>query len=94
MKFRIILVLTLMTHASQEATSQERCPASETGCTIENAHERIKNRINEGAHRVFNNANPDGRLREVKDTLEECFQCGTDAIVEGIDRFDSAHSND
>ena len=75
------------------AQAQNRCPAGQSGCTIENAAERIQQRVNQGAQRVINNSNPQGRVNEVRRTLQDCLNCGTDAIREGMNRVTSNSSS-
>ena len=79
-------VALLALSAGVQAREQKRCPAGETGCTLENAHQRIKERVDDGARSVLRNDNPNGRVREVKKTLDYCVQCGFDAINDGADR--------
>ena len=73
--------------ASFSASAADRCPASYSGCTVDNAHEQIRSRVREGAENVWRGTNSQGRVREVRDTLRYCVTCGTDAIKNGMDRI-------
>ena len=65
-----IILMTPVVHAAG------RCPAGESGCTIDNAPTRIQERVNEGARKVLRNENEAGRVNEVKDTVQDCLICG------------------
>lgn len=67
------------------AEANSRCPAGSSGCTPDNAASRIQQRVNQGARDVMRNNNPNGRVREVQDTLRDCFDCGAEAIRRGIE---------
>jgi hypothetical protein len=67
------------------AYAQQRCPAGSSGCTVNNAPERIQQRVNQGARDVIRNRNPVGRVQEVKDALRDCIECGMDAVRKGAD---------
>ena len=66
------------------ASAAGRCPAGESGCTIDNAPTRIQERVNEGARKVLRNENPAGRVNEVRDTVKDCLKCGKDALQDGL----------
>lgn len=57
-----------------------RCPAGESGCTIFNAPERIRERTNEGAREVLEADSMRDRVDAVKRTLKDCQECAMDAI--------------
>jgi hypothetical protein len=81
----------LLLAPAPEATAQgrsgaSRCPAGSSGCTVDNAGERIQERVRQGARDVMNERGVGGRGREIKRTLRDCVDCGTDAIREGVDR--------
>lgn len=69
--------------------ASKRCPAGESGCTMDNAPERIRDRVNEGARRVIRDENQYGRVNEVRETVKECLTCGTDAIRDGMNKIQS-----
>ena len=71
----------------------DRCPASSSGCNIDNGAEKIRERVNEGAQNVMQDTNPSGRLDEIKSTVKECLQCGTDAIKDGFNKASGSESN-
>lgn len=73
--------------SSSMAAAQDRCPASNNDCTLDDAFDRIKDRIDEGARKVWNNENPEGRVNEVRRTLNDCSECGWNAIRNGMDRI-------
>ena len=60
-----------------------RCPAGASGCTIENAAEKMKERVDEGRHKVSETSNPVTKAKEVGKTLRDCVQCGMDAVTGG-----------
>ena len=60
-----------------------RCPASDSGCTIYNAPDRMRDRINEGRRDVDEADNPLDKVKEVYKTLRDCEQCGVDALKNG-----------
>ena len=68
------------------AQAQSRCPAGDSGCTLDNAADKIKDRVDEGAKSVLSNSNPSGRVSEVKETLKDCVNCGMDAVKDGMDK--------
>lgn len=72
--------------AAPAVGAQSRCPAGDSGCTLENAPDRIKERVDEGAKKVLNDSNEQGRWKEVKDTVKDCIKCGMDAVKDGIDQ--------
>lgn len=82
----VAAVAILLCHA--HALAAERCPAGQSGCTLDNAPQRIQQRVNEGAAKVLEDENPGGRVQEVKDTLEGCIDCAMDAIEGGMDDTD------
>ena len=63
-----------------------RCPAGTSGCTTDNASDVIRDRVKEGAEKTVKNPDGRGRVREVKDTLKDCFQCGSDAFKDGVNK--------
>ncbi len=67
-------------------TKSSRCPAGDSGCTAENAGERIQERANEGARKVITNENSVGRVKEAARTVKDCINCGMDAVKDGADR--------
>lgn len=64
------------------AQAQNRCPAGNLGCNAENTDnaERIRDRVNEGARRVWTNPSGNGRLKETRDMLKDCIECGVDTL--------------
>lgn len=72
--------------AQAQEDGGDRCPAGGSGCTLDNAAEKIWERVVEGANDVLDNSNPEGRVKEVKETIHDCMECGMDAIKEGMDR--------
>lgn len=68
------------------ASSQTRCPAGDSGCTMETAPSEIRNHVIDGAHDVWKNPNGNGRVKEVKETLQDCMNCGLDAVKDGFNR--------
>ena len=71
--------------APASSAAPQRCPAGESGCTVDTAPAKILNRAVEGAKAVILNSNGEGRVEEVKKTLKDCGECGTDAIKSGMD---------
>ncbi len=86
-KYVALVALTMSTCILPSVQAAGRCPAGESGCTIENAGERIRERVNDGARSVIRNENPEGRAKEVGKTLKDCVKCGMDAVKEGADRI-------
>ncbi len=84
----LMVILVFAGHAP----AQGRCPSGESGCTMEDAATRIRDRAQEGARNVINNENPSGRAREVRETLRDCVECGIDAIRDGMNRIDNSSS--
>ncbi len=87
MKLAYAVLIVAVSAFSSNAYANDRCPAGETGCNINNAHEKIRERVNEGTRKVIRNENPEGRVREVGETVKYCIKCGTDAIKEGADKI-------
>lgn len=69
------------------AFAQNRCPAGETNCTMDDAFSNIQDRVHEGARNVIRDENPGGRAEEIKDTLKDCMECGANAIKSGINNI-------
>lgn len=88
MRKRIVRVLALVCAMSipTASQSQARCPAGQSGCTVENAGERILDRANEGKNKVLEGRSPSERLKEAGKTLQDCLECGRDALKEGLNR--------
>ena len=82
------------TQAVAQEESADRCPAGSSGCTIDNAADRIWDRVREGAEAVLENENPEGRVEEVRDTLNDCMECGFDALDDAFDDFTTDDSPD
>jgi hypothetical protein len=67
-----------------------RCPAGESGCTIDNAPSRIQERVNEGAKKVISNeTSVPNKVKEVKETVKDCLNCGMDALRDGVNSLKS-----
>ena len=89
MKFKTLFLATLVFFSvsiSFVTQAGERCPAGESGCTIDNGASKIQERVNEGARKVIQDENLGGRLEEVKSTIKDCVQCGADALKDGMDQ--------
>lgn len=71
-----------------EVWGQERCPAGSSGCTIDNAGDRIGDRVREGVDAVSEADTARERAREAGDTVRDCVDCGMDAIGGAFDRID------
>ena len=80
--------------SSTIAEAQSRCPAGGSGCNLDNAAVRIQQRVNEGARKVWENSNPQGRVKEVGQTLRDCVRCGMDAVQEGMNRITTPNTSD
>jgi hypothetical protein len=92
MKVIPLVVLCLVTNfafAQQNADrpTRTRCPAGSSGCTIENAPDKIQERVNEGAKKIIENTNPDGRAKEVRETVKDCATCGREALDDAMDKI-------
>jgi len=80
---------------SAGAHAQSRCPAGSSGCTIDNAHDRVREIVRDGVADMFsrpgtyNNSvgSAVGRVRRGGQIIRDCVQCGTDAVREGMDRI-------
>jgi len=66
-----------------------RCPAGESGCTIDNAADKIKERVDQGARDVGRANSVADKAKEVRETVKDCIKCGTDAVKDGFDRVKS-----
>lgn len=82
-----IFLASVVFASSITAYAAERCPAGESGCNVDNAPERIRERVNEGARKVWNNENPNGRVNEVRKTLKDCVDCAMEAVKGGTDKI-------
>lgn len=83
----LALGFALLCFAAMPSYSQsKRCPAGESGCTVENSGERIRDRVNEGTRKVISGNTESGRVKEVGKTLRDCINCGMDAVRDGVDR--------
>jgi hypothetical protein len=71
----------------------QRCPASDTGCTFDNAVERMREIIDDTAVEHFSDEDaytPGSvrqRVQQFKRRFQECIECGVDAIQDGFDRI-------
>jgi len=88
MNVKTLMVIGLLSIACFPvfAQAQSRCPAGDSGCTVDNAAGRIKERVDDGATAVLKDTNPSGRVNEVKETLKDCINCGVDAVKDGMDK--------
>jgi hypothetical protein len=82
----------LVTFMPEIAAAQSRCPAGNTGCTLENAGSRIQDRYNETFRDVNRSQSPSlsgarRRVGEIKEGLEYCLNCGLDAARDGMSRI-------
>jgi hypothetical protein len=77
----------VLAQVNGDRSSPTRCPAGSSGCTIENAPEKIKERVDEGARKVIGNTNPDGRAKEVRETIKDCGTCGREALDDAMDKI-------
>ena len=80
----LLLATVFLPHSSAEA--QVRCPSGMYGCTYQSAGYEIRQRVNQGARDVWRNPYSNGRWREVRNTLEDCWKCGAEGLRDGIDR--------
>lgn len=87
LKTKLLVALAAVLFPLGQAAATERCPAGQSGCTVENAPQKIQERVNEGAQKVWNNSNPQGRVNEVKKTVQDCVNCGMDALQDGANRI-------
>ncbi|VTY35593.1 Uncharacterised protein [Xylophilus ampelinus] len=87
MKFIHLLAATTLALIGPVAGAAQRCPAGDSGCTIDNGADKIRDRVNEGARKVINNSNPEGRAKEVRETVKDCVKCGMDAVKDGADKI-------
>jgi hypothetical protein len=90
-----ILLAAVVTLAAPDVHAQRRCPASDTGCTMDNAHERFREILrNGGAGHArswntyeYNNSAAARRAYRAGQIVRDCFNCGMDAIRDGFGRF-------
>lgn len=76
-----LLLCLISAVSAQQRLTVQRCPAGSTGCTLENAGERIRERIDEGKQRVRDANNPISKGREAGRTVIDCARCGLDAVT-------------
>lgn len=87
--FPIIVIASL----ALPTLAQARCPAGESGCTMDNAAEKIQERVNQGVKDVEAAPTIREKVDATKETLKDCMNCGMDAVKEGFDKagsFDEA----
>ena len=82
-----LLLAIVLIQATIHAQAGSRCPAGNSGCTLDNAVETVRDRVKDGAEKTIKNPNERGRVREVKDTVKDCLQCASDAIKNGVDKI-------
>lgn len=82
----ILAAVVALFSSPMHALAQNRCPAGNSGCTMDNAAEKIRDRINEGAQNVVTNPDSRGRVKEVGETLRDCLNCGKDALLDGMNQ--------
>lgn len=89
------LLVVAVTVASPDAQAQRRCPAGESGCTMDNAYERMRDILQNGATDhfrsrstyEFSNYGAARRSWRVGDKVRDCLNCGWDALKDSFDRF-------
>ncbi|MDB5819109.1 MAG: hypothetical protein JWQ11_2749 [Rhizobacter sp.] len=79
-RFVVSLALCSMLVFAPVSHAASRCPASSTGCTLDNASERIKERVQEGKDKVRETNNPAKKGAEAGKTIIDCARCGMDAV--------------
>lgn len=62
------------------SVAAQRCPAGSSGCNIDNAAERIQDRVKQGRDDVRNASGPIDKAKAAGATVRDCLQCGTDAV--------------
>lgn len=66
---------------AQSTAAKQRCPAGSSGCTTDNAAERIKERVEEGRRKIGETSNPIKKGQEAGRTIVDCAKCGMDAVT-------------
>ena len=85
--FRLFVALFVATNLPISAQAGGRCPAGDSGCTIDNAPARIRERVTDGAKEVMVSDTLRERTKKTKSTLKDCVQCGMDAIEDGVGKI-------
>lgn len=73
-------ILLGLLYPAHDAQAQVRCPAGYGGCTSQNVWPELQQRFGSGARNVLRNPNEYGRVREIGNTLENCWNCAFEAI--------------
>lgn len=78
--------------ARYNAPGPTRCPANQTGCTMENYEQKMRSAWRNGANTVANNQgtsrrNQAKRARGLYEAIKYCINCGFDAVKDGMDQM-------
>jgi hypothetical protein len=84
---RIGAALLALVIATADGSAQQRCPASESGCTIDNANERLRERVRAGGRAVGEAESARERAREAANTARDCINCALDAARDAMRRI-------
>jgi hypothetical protein len=84
--FRALAIVCLTLTSPTLAFAGGRCPAGVTGCTLDNAADKIRDRVDEGREKVMETRNPFKQVDEVGKTILDCARCGGEAIQDGATR--------
>lgn len=91
----MLLLAAMCTLNVGTAQAHNGCPAGTTGCTIDNAHDRVRQIARDGARDMFcspstyrsSNGLAASRVRRGAEIIRDCVQCGLDAVQDGMPRF-------
>ena len=75
--------------------ADKRCPAGDSGCTMDNVWDKEREIVNGGATDFFtdeetfqhDNKSAVGRAKRAGGIARDCVQCATDAVKDGFDRI-------
>jgi hypothetical protein len=76
----IAVICSQLAVSGGSAWAQRRCPAGDSGCTLDNATDRIRDRVNQGNREVQDANTAREKVDAVKRTLKDCVNCGMDAV--------------
>ena len=86
-----LCVIAFGLSTATEGMAQSRCPAGNSGCTIDNAGTRIRDTVREGARDIVTSRPSHSgvldRTHTIRQVLTDCVTCGTDAIRDGANRI-------
>lgn len=94
MKRLTVVIAALGLGFSAVTFAQSRCPAGNSGCTMENYGSRMNEIVNDGARDHFSSSSTYQRgVEAARDRVQgagrivrECLECATDALQDGMDR--------